>query len=106
MPPIDYMKVLDIAAQALGTSSHVEVNSLDLKIFNAVIRQDDKSELNILLTVNDYDLELNIDNIFSSKKEFQKWLSRFEFLLEQNFFKNISLVHSGSSQKYKIKVLF
>ncbi len=106
MPQIDYMKVLDIAALTLETSSHIEIKALDLTIFNAVLIRDDGSELNILVKTSDFELELTLDNIFSNNKEFEKWLSKFEFQLEQNFFKNISLEHQGNGKKYEIKILF
>jgi hypothetical protein len=106
MPQIDYIKVLDIAALTLETSSHIEVRALDLTIFNAVLIRDDGSELNILVKTSDYELELTLDNIFANNKEFEKWLSKFEYQLEQNFFKNISLEHHGSGKEYKIKILF
>lgn len=106
MPQIDYMKVLDIAALTLETSSHINVQALDLTIFKAVLIRDDGSELNIIVKTSDYDLELTFDNIFSNNKEFQKWLRKFEFQLEQNFFKNISLEHHDRGKEYKIKILF
>jgi hypothetical protein len=106
MPKIDYMKVLDIAALTLEASSHIEVRALDLTIFNAVLTRNDGSEMNILVKTSDYELELTLDNIFPNTKEFDKWLGKFEFQLEQNFFKNIALEHRDNGNEYKIKILF
>lgn len=106
MPQIDYMKVLDIAALTLETSSHIEIKALDLTIFNAVLIRADGSELNILVKTGNYEIELTFEDIFPSNKEFEKWLSKFEFQLEQSFFKNISLEHSGNEKEHKVKILF
>lgn len=106
MPSIDYMKVLDIAAHTLETSSHIEVTALDLKIFKAALTREDGSIIEIFIRVHDYDLELSFSNKILDRKEFQKWLSGFEYQLEQNFFKNISLDYSQSASEYKINIQF
>lgn len=106
MPPIDYMKVLDIAALTLEAGSHIELNALDLKLFKASLTREDGSVLSIILKINEYDLELSIDKEVLDKKQFQEWLTKFEFQLEQNFFKNISLERAESKNDYKIKILF
>jgi hypothetical protein len=106
MPPIDYMKVLDIAAFTMETASHIEVNALDLKLFSASLSREDGSIIEILLRVNDYDLELSLNKKAFNRKEFQKWLTKFEFQLEQNFFKNISIEQSESKNEYRVKIMF
>lgn len=106
MPPIDYMKVLDIAATTMEISSHIEVQALDIKLFKAVLTRDDGSIAEIFIRVGDYDLELSLDKTALNKKEFQKWLSKFEFELEQVFFKNINLKSSETKLEYKINIEF
>ncbi len=106
MPPIDYMKVLDIAAFTLETASHIELIALDLKLFSARLSRDNGSTFEILMKLSEFDLELSFNKDILGKKEFQKWLNRFEFQLEQNFYKNISLEHHETGREYKIKMLF
>ena len=106
MPPIDYMKVLDIAAFTLETASHIELRALDLTLFSARLSRDDGSTFEILMKLNEFDLELTFSLDILDKKEFPKWLSKFEFQLEQNFFKNITLEHSRTGKEYKIQILF
>ena len=106
MPPIDYMKVLDIAAVTLESSSHIELRAIDLKIFNAEISREDGTIISIQMRVGDYDIELSFEKNVLDRKEFQLWLNKFEFQLEQNFLKNISLAHSESKSEYKIKIEF
>lgn len=104
MPPVDYMKVLDIAALTLESNSHIEVDAVDLKIFNASVSRGDGSLIEIRMRVNDYDLELSLNKKAFNRKEFSKWLAKFEYQLEQSFFKNISIDLSETKNDYKIKV--
>ncbi len=106
MPAIDYMKVLDIATFTLGTSSHIEFKALDLKLFSAVLTREDGSTFEILLRTSDYDLELSLNKTALNKKEFKKWLTKFEYELEQGFFKNIILKSSENKLEYKINIEF
>jgi len=106
MPPIDYMKVLDIAAITMGISSHIEVKALDLKLFSAALTRDDGTTFEILMRLNDFDLELNLDKNVIGRKEFEKWLAKFEFELEQIFFKNISMERSETKKEYRVILKF
>ena len=106
MPPIDYMKVLDIAALTLETASHIEVQALDLKLFKAALSREDGSVIEIIMNVGEFDLELSLEKKILNKKEFQKWLGKFEFQLEQNFLKNISFEQSETKKEYKVKIEF
>jgi len=106
MPAIDYMKLLDIAALTLETSSHIEVNALDLKLFKAVLSREEGSDIEILVKIDEFEIELSFDNKIMSEKEFDKWLRKFEYHLEQHFFKNISIETSESKQDYRVKILY
>ncbi len=106
MPSIDYMKVLDIAAHTLESSSHIKIEALDINMFKAILTKEDNSLIEIFTIVNEFDLELSFSKSILDKKEFIKWLSDFEFQLEQNFFTNISIEHSQSAREYKIMILF
>lgn len=102
MPDIDYMKALDIAALTLDISSHIEVKALDLKLFQAVLTRDDGSAFEILVRTGDFDLELSLDKNALDKKQFQTWLGKFEFQMEQAFLKNFKIKSSETKQEYKI----
>lgn len=104
MAAIDYMKVLDIAAETLDTTSRKEIQALDLKLFKAVITKDDGSSQEIFIKINEFDLELSMEKKNLDKKEFQKWSGKFEFQLEQSFFKNIAIKTSETAHEYKIYI--
>jgi len=104
MPDIDYIKVLDIAAVTMDISSHIEVRALDLKLFKAVLTRDDGTSFDILVKVGDFDLELALDKKTLDKKEFQNWLGKFEFQMEQVFLKNFKMKSSETKQEYKINI--
>ena len=106
MAAIDYMKVLDIAVQTLDISSQVEIQAIDLTIFQAVITKPDKTKVEIKINVKKYELEIILTKNIFDRNEFLKWLNKFEYNLEQNFFKNISLTCSENKTDYTIKIAY
>jgi len=106
MASIDYMKVLDIAVQTLDISSQCEIQALDLTVFQAVILKPDGTKVEVTINVNKFELEIILHKDVFNGKEFKKWLNKFEYELEQNFFKNISLTHSETKTDYSIKLLY
>lgn len=106
MTSIDYMKVLDIAALAMESESHIQVEALDLKKFKAQIKSPEGKEIEILAAVSDFSMELTVDRDLFEPKQLRKWLAQFEYHLEQHFFKNIEIENSGNSREFKIKIDF
>jgi hypothetical protein len=106
MSRIDYMKVLDIAALTLEASSSIELNTLDLKLYNAVLSLNNGNKVEIQMKIDDFDIELTLPKKIMPVKDFKNWLPKFEFQLEQIFLKNITLTHSEAKNDYKIKILF
>lgn len=104
MPDLDYMKVLDIAAITLGITSHIEVKALDLKLFKAVMTREDGTLFEVLVRTGDFDLELTLDKKVLDKKEFQTWIGKFEFQMEQSFLKNFTLKTNETKLDYKINI--
>ena len=106
MPHIDYMKLLHIAAVTLETSTQIDLHTLDINYYNARLTRDDGSKIEIQLRVFDFEIELTLSNKIMNEKELLKWLPKFEYQLEQNYFKNIALTHSETNNEYKIKIVF
>jgi hypothetical protein len=104
MATLDYMKVLDVAVQTLNISQQVEIQALDLSVFQAVITQPDGKKINVIINVKKFELEIVLQKDIFNEKEFIKWLMKFEYNLEQKFFKNISLSHSETKTDYRIKI--
>lgn len=106
MPHIDYMKLLHIAANTLETSTQVDLNTLDINYYKAVLSRADRSNFEMLVRVHEFEIELAFSNKILTKKEMQKWLPKFEFQLEQNFLKNIEITQTESNNEYKLRIQF
>ncbi len=106
MTSIDYMKVLDIAALAMQSESHIRVEALDLKKFKATINSPEGKDIEILASVSEFSMDLSLARDMLEPKKLRKWLTEFEYLLEQNFYKNIIIEDAGNSREFKIKIDF
>jgi hypothetical protein len=106
MASIDFMKVLDTAVITLDLSSKVEFQALDLMVFKATLTNPDGKVNEITMKVNEFDLELYLKKNILGEKEFLKWINKFEFQLEQNFLKNITISHTETKTDYRIKILY
>ena len=106
MTSIDYMKVLDIAALAMESESHIKVEALDLKKFKANIKSSEGRDIELLATVSDFSMELSVDRDLFEPKQLRKWLAEFEYHLEQHFFKNVVIENTENSREFKIKINF
>jgi len=106
MTSIDYMKVLDIAALAMESESDIKVEALDLKKFKALIKSPEGKDIELLATVSDFSMELAVDRDLLEPKHLHKWLAQFEYLLEQNFYKNVVIENTENSREFKIKIDF
>lgn len=106
MTSIDYMKVLDIAALALESESHINVEALDLKKFRANIKSPEGKDLEFYVNLSEFSMELSVDRDMFEPKKLRKWLAEFEYHLEQHFFKNIVIENTENSREFKIKIDF
>lgn len=106
MGTVDYMKVLDVIVQTLDLNSQFEIKALDLKIFNAVLTRSDGFKSEVTLKIYPYDLEIYLKKDVFAERDFNKWLKKFEYQLEQVFFKNITLTTSDTKTEYRIKMSY
>lgn len=106
MTSIDYMKVLDIAALTLESESHINVTAKDLNRFTALIKSPEGKDIEFEVNLSEFSMELSVKKEIFDPKELQKWLTKFEYQLEQNFFKNIVIEKSDNSREFIIKIEF
>ncbi len=111
MSSIDYMKVIDIISKTFGANKEVDLKA-------AHDRRDKTDKFDITMTLSDgsrfsyrillfrHELDVLIDKNSVGEKEFKKWVSNFEFELEQTLFLNVKLNVSDEISEYKIKVMF
>jgi len=106
MSHLDYMKIIDIAASTLEHGSDLQVNATDLKVYAAKIRLSDASAVNIKIEIGDYDLEFNLNKKEISPKRFRKWISEFEYELEQVFLDNVKMSYKENRDEYILTIAF
>lgn len=106
MATVDFMKVFDAAAASLNAATHINVEALDLNRYSATMLKDDTDEIQFIADLSESDIDLTLAKKFIPLKEYKKFLSAFEYNLEQKFFKNIELKTSESGKEYRIKISF
>ncbi|MCP4131656.1 MAG: hypothetical protein GY754_11820 [bacterium] len=110
MSSVDYMKVLDIITRTFGADRDVDLKASHEKfdIFDIVMFCSDGRKVPFKMVLNkQFQLDIFFKKIhFESEKEYAKWLSRFEYELEQTFFVNIRIDQADDLQEYHIKVSF
>lgn len=104
MSTVDYMKVLDLAAISLGSESHIKVDAVDIHKYLAVIQSPEGDDIKIDVKVKGYSIELALDKDVLAPKQMRKWLSEFEYRLEQSFKKNIVVDDSDNGREFRIKI--
>lgn len=107
MATIDYMKVIDLISQ-LFNAEKVDYSSSHSKfdIFDIVLTLKNNIERKCRLYLDKSYLEIIFNKGYLSEKEFDKWISKFEFQLEQIFLRNIKIETHSESENYRIKITY
>lgn len=105
MPKIDYMKVIGALSRTLN------LEAIDMKFrdkstdrLEVTLGGDAVQEKKFLLSLSDYTVELAFSKQYLQGKEFNKWLSNFEYELEQAFVKNADVHVSGDASNHILKI--
>jgi CTP:phosphocholine cytidylyltransferase-like protein len=103
MSHIDYMKIIDILIKSFGAHKYeMEATHEKIDIFDITIPGDTGKEKNFKFLLSKYQLEILYSNKYLTEDEFERWLSKFEYELEQTFFVNIDLVKEITPINYRI----
>ncbi|HOD13931.1 MAG TPA: hypothetical protein PK307_05300 [Spirochaetota bacterium] len=105
MAKIDYMKVVGVLGRTL------KLETVDMKFQDAT---SDRLEITmggpsipekkVLLSIADFSIELSFSADYLQGRDFQKWLSSFEYELEQAFVTNVDLHVNSDASKHVIRV--
>ena len=108
MSKIDYLKVIDLMARTLKLDQHVDVANPDkeFNVFAVEMKGINEDIKQCRLVVRDFDMDLVFKKIYFTEQEFEKFISRFEYDLEQTFFKNIEMDVDEDVVNYKVKIHF
>ncbi|HPS58272.1 MAG TPA: hypothetical protein PK514_09215 [Spirochaetota bacterium] len=104
MPNIDYKIIFDAAASALDASSNVIIEAKEPNTYSAGITMENGTVIKFTAIPGEYSLELSLPKESLERREYIKFMSRFEFNLEQKFFKNIKFDPQETSKDYRIKI--
>ena len=108
MSRIDYLKVIDLMARTLKLDQHVDVSNpeKEFNIFAVEMKGINEDVKHCKLVVRDFDMDLIFKKIYFTESEFEKFTSKFEYDLEQTFFKNIEMDFDEDVVNYKVTIKF
>lgn len=106
MSNVDYKQIFNAAASALNGSSSLSIEAQDLDTYSADITIENGSVIKFTAILGEYTLELSVTKESIGGREYEKFMPRFEYNLEQKFFKNFKLEPFETSREYKIKISF
>ncbi len=111
MSNIDYMKVIDIISKTFGANKEVDLKATHDKRdktdkFDITMTLQDGSHFSYRIFLYRHELDVLLNKNSVDDKKFRKWVSSFEYELEQTLFLNIKLNISDEMNEYKVKVIF
>lgn len=108
MPVIDYMKVIDIISDIFSADHQVKLKTTGGKVqtFEVETSMSDGSVLSYRMELKQYDISVCIDKKYFIGRDTRSVISKLEYLLEQEFFKNIKLdmIDDGTKNTITISV--
>lgn len=107
MKTIDYMKVIDIVGKLFGANKKAELtahHNKETDIFDVKTSCADGKELSYRILLQQYNMAIIIEKKYFKSVKFHKWISRFEYEMEQTFYKNIKIDTTEEAINYKIKI--
>ena len=106
MPKIDYKQIFNAAASALDAASNIDIKAQDTNRYSADITLENGSQVYFTASLEEYSIQLSLAKKSLERKDYNRFMSRFEYNLEQQFFKNFKLESQDSSKEYRIKISF
>ncbi len=109
MKTIDYMKVIDIISILFGADKKVELKAhhdRETDIFDIKTIRADGTELSYRILLQQHNMVLIIEKQYFKSVKFHKWISRFEYEMEQTFYKNIKIDINEEAIDYRVNITF
>lgn len=107
MSTIDYMKVIDIISKLFEADRKVDLTATHDKIdiFDIVTHCYDGTKVPYRMLLQKYELDVIIKKEdFPGDMKFSKFVSRFEYEMEQEFLTNVQIESEEEAVKYKVKI--
>ncbi|HDP80245.1 MAG TPA: hypothetical protein ENN21_05315 [Spirochaetes bacterium] len=108
MAPVDYMKVIDIISKTFNADKTVDLEASHDKvdIFDVTATLSSGAKLKYRILMHNYELDIVIPIRAFGDMKFSKWLSLFEYELEQSFMRNIKIETQEGPGEYRIRTSF
>jgi hypothetical protein len=109
MKTIDYMKVIDIISMLFGGDKKADLTAHHEKetdIFDIKNTCADKTELSYRILLQHHNMVLLIEKQYFKSVKFPEWISRFEYEMEQTFYRNIKIDINEEATNYRINITF
>ena len=106
MSTIDYMKIIDIISKSFDADRNVDLTAKHEKIdiFNVVMTLHAGGTVAYRINLHKYELEVIIEKKYFVAKKFKRWLSNFEYDLEQEFKTNVKVNHEEDVMTHHVKL--
>ncbi len=108
MPPVDYMKVVDIISRIFNAKKTVDLKATHEKvdIFDISTTSLDGKPIAYRILLNGFTMEIILPKDLFNTIRFEKWQSMFEYEMEQAFLSNIRLEVRDQAGDYHIITTF
>lgn len=106
MSQIDYVKIIDIMGRTLRFDKTLSLEGLGTEIMNATVAFKDAEgvEYPSRVAIARYSMEVTLRRAAVDEKTFNKWLSMFEYELEQTFARNVEIDVVEDALDYRLTI--
>jgi hypothetical protein len=105
MPKIDYMKLIGVLSKTLNLETiNMKFQDTSMDRLEVTLGGDAVQEKKFLLSLSDFTLELVFSKQYLQGREFDKWVLKFEYELEQAFVRNVDIHVSGDASNHVLKI--
>lgn len=105
MPNIDYMKVIGALSKTLNLETvDVKFKDKSTERLEIIMGGAAVQEKKFTLSLSNFTMELAFSKQYLGGKEMDKWVTRFEYELEQAFVKNVNLHAGGDASNHIITI--
>ena len=111
MSSIDYMRVIDIISKTFNAHKEVDLKATHdrhdkIDKFDIVMTTIDGVDIAYRILLHRHELDILFKKTIFENKKFKKWLSVFEYELEQKLITNIKISVIEETVEYLVKVGF
>jgi hypothetical protein len=109
MGAIEYRKIIDVMAGSLTANKSMELNyahdsNNKIDVIDVAMTTASGEKIDCRVNLRPNFLEFTFDRKFFTPAKYEKFLSRFEYDMEQSFMRNIHLERADETHEYRIRI--